>query len=71
MRAHCCFRQSIAKPVDAAQVTGMPEDEARYIFQQLLVAIDYCHRLGIGNRDIKACCRAACCLHSLILYQSA
>ena len=38
----------------AAQVTGRPEDEAHYIFQQLLVAIDYCHRLGIANRDIKA-----------------
>ena len=31
----------------------MEEEEARYIFQHLLVAIDYCHRLGIANRDIK------------------
>jgi len=31
----------------------MPEEEARWIFQQLLVAVDYCQRLGIANRDIK------------------
>ena len=36
-----------------AQVQAMPEEEARWIFQQLLVAIDYCQRLGIANRDIK------------------
>ena len=31
----------------------MPEEEARWIFQQLLVAVDYCQRLGVANRDIK------------------
>jgi serine/threonine-protein kinase SRK2 len=31
----------------------MSEDDARWIFQQLIVAVDYCHRLGIANRDIK------------------
>ncbi len=35
------------------QVRGMPEDLARWILQQLLVALDYCHRLGIANRDVK------------------
>ena len=34
----------------------MPEEEARWIFQQLLVAIDHCQRLGIANRDIKVEC---------------
>ena len=32
---------------------GLPEDVVRRLFQQLLVAVDYCHRLGIANRDIK------------------
>ncbi len=31
----------------------MSEDDARWIFQQLIIAVDYCHRLGIANRDIK------------------
>jgi len=34
-------------------VDYMSEDDARWIFQQLIVAVDYCHRLGIANRDIK------------------
>lgn len=29
------------------------ETEARAIFQQLLLAVDYCHRMGVANRDIK------------------
>lgn len=29
------------------------EDNARLLFQQLIVAVDFCHRLGIANRDIK------------------
>ena len=32
---------------------GLKEDEARWFFQQLIVAIDYCHRMGVANRDIK------------------
>eukprot|EP01025_Chloroclados_australasicus_P025094 TRINITY_DN2508_c0_g2_i1.p1 TRINITY_DN2508_c0_g2~~TRINITY_DN2508_c0_g2_i1.p1 ORF type:complete len:355 (-),score=41.31 TRINITY_DN2508_c0_g2_i1:3034-4098(-) len=32
---------------------GLKEDEARWFFQQLIVAIDYCHKMGIVNRDIK------------------
>ena len=31
----------------------MPEDEARRFFQQLLIGLDYCHRMGVVNRDIK------------------
>ena len=37
------------------RVFGLPESQARWLFQQLMVAVDYCHRLGIVNRDIKAC----------------
>jgi len=32
---------------------GLKEHEARWFFQQLIVSIDYCHRMGIANRDIK------------------
>eukprot|EP01023_Acetabularia_acetabulum_P003982 TRINITY_DN1166_c0_g2_i1.p1 TRINITY_DN1166_c0_g2~~TRINITY_DN1166_c0_g2_i1.p1 ORF type:complete len:352 (+),score=48.30 TRINITY_DN1166_c0_g2_i1:107-1162(+) len=32
---------------------GLKEDEARWFFQQLIVAIDYCHRMAVINRDIK------------------
>jgi serine/threonine protein kinase len=31
----------------------LPEERARRLFHQLIVAIDFCHRLGIANRDIK------------------
>jgi serine/threonine-protein kinase SRK2 len=27
--------------------------QARWFFQQLILAIDYCHRRGVANRDIK------------------
>ena len=37
------------------RVFGLPESQARWLFQQLMVAVDYCHRLGIVNRDIKVC----------------
>ena len=29
------------------------EDDARWFFQQLIVGLDYCHRMGVVNRDIK------------------
>ena len=32
---------------------GLPERVARPLFQQLMVAVDYCHRLGVANRDVK------------------
>ena len=32
---------------------GISESDARRMFQQLLVAVDYCHGMGIANRDIK------------------
>lgn len=31
----------------------LPEVHARWFFQQLMVALDYCHRMGVSNRDIK------------------
>lgn len=32
---------------------GLPEAEARWFFQQLVLGMDYCHRKGVCNRDIK------------------
>jgi serine/threonine-protein kinase SRK2 len=32
---------------------GLCEDEARWFFQQLIVATDFVHRTGLANRDIK------------------
>ncbi|GAX81597.1 hypothetical protein CEUSTIGMA_g9025.t1 [Chlamydomonas eustigma] len=32
---------------------GLREEEARWFFQQLIVGLDYCHRMGVVNRDIK------------------
>ena len=37
---------------------GLAEDLARWFFQQLIVALDFCHRKGIANRDIKLEARA-------------
>ena len=32
---------------------GISEDLARWFFQQLIFGLDYCHRMGVANRDIK------------------
>ena len=31
----------------------MPEDEARRFFQQIIAAVEYCHRHKIVHRDLK------------------
>lgn len=41
------------QPQCAVQLGGVPETDARWFFQQFIIAVDYCHRLGIANRDIK------------------
>ena len=38
---------------------AVQEDDARWFFQQLIVGLDYCHKMGVVNRDIKACPAAA------------
>eukprot|EP01024_Parvocaulis_polyphysoides_P038416 TRINITY_DN344_c1_g1_i2.p1 TRINITY_DN344_c1_g1~~TRINITY_DN344_c1_g1_i2.p1 ORF type:complete len:322 (-),score=54.34 TRINITY_DN344_c1_g1_i2:1318-2283(-) len=32
---------------------GLDENKARWFFQQLIIAVDYCHRRGVAVRDIK------------------
>ncbi len=32
---------------------GLDESKARWFFQQLVLALDYCHKMNISNRDIK------------------
>lgn len=32
---------------------GLPEAEARWFFQQLMLGMDYCHKKGVMSRDIK------------------
>jgi serine/threonine protein kinase len=49
----------------------LPEAQARRLFQQLIVAVDFLHHLGIANRDIKVCRRLPSkefvCLHKGLL----
>ena len=33
--------------------TRLKEAVARWFFQQLIIGVDYCHKRGIANRDIK------------------
>ena len=33
---------------------ALPEEQARTLFQQLMLAVDFCHARGISNRDLKA-----------------
>ena len=37
MLLHCCS-------------LGLGEDTSRFLFQQLILALDYCHKMNISNR---------------------
>ncbi|KAK9790565.1 hypothetical protein WJX73_007374 [Symbiochloris irregularis] len=60
---HLCIVMEFARGGDAfeyvlsnkAQVhgEGIPEASARWLFIQLMVAVQFCHELGIANRDVK------------------
>jgi serine/threonine-protein kinase SRK2 len=39
------------KPLD--RQGGLSEGDARWFFQQLMLGLDFCHRLGIAHQDIK------------------
>ena len=32
---------------------GLPEPEARSFFQQLVIGVEFCHKMKVANRDIK------------------
>eukprot|EP00210_Caulerpa_lentillifera_P003316 g3166.t2 len=36
-----------------AKRNGINQNSARWFFQQLIIAVDYCHRMGVMDRDIK------------------
>ncbi|KAL4855058.1 Serine/threonine-protein kinase SRK2A [Chlorella vulgaris] len=36
-----------------SQRGGLSEQDARWFFQQLIIALAYCHSMGVTNRDIK------------------
>jgi serine/threonine-protein kinase SRK2 len=36
-----------------SQRCGLTERDARWFFQQLVIALHFCHRMGVSNRDIK------------------
>lgn len=50
-----CIAERVVDWVCAAMVqeNGLGEPEARFCFQQLVMALDYCHCLGVSVRDIK------------------
>jgi hypothetical protein len=32
---------------------GLKEEHCRFFYQQIILALDYCHKMSISNRDIK------------------
>ena len=56
-REHLCIAMEYAPGGDLFRYivrnNCLPEDSARWFFQQLIITVDYCHRKGIANRDIK------------------
>lgn len=48
---------------------GLSENEARWFFQQLVLGLDYCHKMGVVNRDIKLEVRVQ--LHSSLIFMTA
>lgn len=61
LRAACPEHSFLAGP--ARRTKGaLPEDEARWLFQQLVIAVEYCHSVGVVNRSGLAplSCQAGC-----------
>ena len=46
---------------------GLQEYEARWFFQQLIVALDYCHRLGVVSRDVSCRTSQPFCVDAAVL----
>ena len=55
--AHICIVMEYADGGDMFDYVlkrgGLQEHEARWFFQQLIVATDFIHQIGLANRDIK------------------
>ncbi len=51
--AGCNVFEYMQRYAQAGQKPRLNEVAARFLFQQLIIAVDYCHRQGVYNRDIK------------------
>jgi hypothetical protein len=51
----CCWLAAALgrRNLQSLQGGPLPEARARALFQQLITAVDYSHRLGVSSRDIK------------------
>ena len=47
------FEWVLAHRVHGPGPSGLSEGDARHFFQQLVVAVEFAHELGVANRDIK------------------
>lgn len=56
-RDHVCILMEFANGGSlfdmVSQQRKLREPLARWFFQQLVLAMDYCHKMGVANRDIK------------------
>lgn len=56
-KSHLCIVMEFAPGGDMLDYVkkkgGLTEDQARWFFQQLIIGLDYCHKMGVANRDIK------------------
>jgi serine/threonine-protein kinase SRK2 len=56
---HLCISMEYAKGGDLHSYLQrrpgckLPEGEARWLFQQLILGLEYCHSRGVANRDLK------------------
>jgi serine/threonine-protein kinase SRK2 len=46
-------KTSSSSSSSSASSLGIGEEGARYLFQQLIIGLDYVHRSGVANRDLK------------------
>lgn len=43
----------VKKGGNCASARKLTEGDARWFFQQLIIGVEYCHKRGVANRDIK------------------
>ena len=49
----CLTYNTLVRDILEEHQPCVQEEDARWFFQQLIVGLDYCHRMGVANRDIK------------------